>query len=73
MNAAYQYAEECYQAEAEQPDYALIADKAYVDLWAEQAAHKETREKLVAWRVYAAVIALCLIGQSINIYLGVIK
>lgn len=73
MNAAYQFDQDCYQAEAEQPDYPLIADTAFVALWKEQAAHKETRLKLVAWRIYAAVIALGLIGQSINIYLGVAK
>ena len=72
MNAAYKYDPDCYQADIEQPDYALIADKAFVALWKEQSAHKETRLKLVAWRVYAAVIALCLLGQSINIYLGVV-
>ena len=72
MNAAYQYAEECYQADLEQPDYPLISDKAFVALWKEQAAHEETRLKLVAWRVYFAVAVLCLIGQSINIVLGVV-
>lgn len=72
MNDAYRYDEKCCQSDIEQADYPLIADKAYVALWAEQAAHKETREKLVAWRIYAAVIALCLVGQSINIVLGVL-
>lgn len=70
MNAAYQYDPDCYQAE--QADYSLIADTAFVALWKEQAAHKETRAKLVAWRIYSAVLALCLIGQSINIVLGVV-
>lgn len=75
MNAAYQYDPDCYQSDeqtiAELPSYRLSS--AYEALCKEKSAHEETKLKLTSWRVYAAVIALGLIGQSINIILGVAK
>ena len=75
MNAAYQYDPDCYQSDIEHtvtelPSYRLSS--AYEALCKEKAAHEETKLKLTAWRAYAAVLALCVIGQSINIIMGVV-